>query len=192
MKETIKTAVTLLVIAAIAGGLLSAIHSVTKPIIDENARIASLAKYTEIYGDGADNFEDLDAETMNSISEKYPNVHKVMTATKNGEIVGYVFNVLSSGYDGKMDNALIINTEGEIVGFRNLAHTETPGFGDRITTPEFYEVFQGKSANTELKATADGAGDDEFMAISGATISTNAVLRGVNEVISAYNEFFAN
>ena len=54
--------------------------------------------------------------------------------------------------------------------------------------PEFYEQYAGKQVD-ELTVVKSGAsGDDEIDAISGATITSNAVTGDVNAAIAYYKE----
>ena len=84
--------------------------------------------------------------------------------------------------------AIQMNTAGEptIIGVRVSAHRETPGLGDKIeiTRSDWLRQFAGRSLNamaTEGWAIRkDGGGFDQ---ISGATVTSRAVVAGVNRTL---------
>lgn len=193
MNGYVKLGLTLLVICGIAAGALAGINSVTAPIIAENQRQESLKTYFNIVGDQADDFIDVESGVYDEVVAKYNNLNGILEAKKGGETIGYVFKVFSNGFDGKMNNAIIIATDGTILGYRNLTNTETPGFGKQIEEPMFYERFNGKSvANSDEIKIGSGGAENEIEAISGSTISSKGVVKGLNEAVSAYKEFFEN
>lgn len=193
MNGYVKLGLTLLIICGIAAGSLAGINAVTSPIIAENQRQESLKTYFDILGDQADDFADVDSAIYDEVIAKYADLNGILEAQKGGETVGYVFNVYSNGFDGQMNNTIIIGMDGAILGYRNLANTETPGFGKQIEEPKFYERFDGKSiANNDELVLGSGGGENEIEAISGATISSKAVIKGLNEAVAAYKEFFGN
>ena len=68
-----------------------------------------------------------------------------------------------------------------------MNHSETPGLGAKSTEPEFYEQFNDKKA--PLKVVKGSAGNpDEISAISGATITSNAVVDGVNAAVDYWSK----
>lgn len=70
-----------------------------------------------------------------------------------------------------------------IVGMEVLESRETPGLGDRIIKDQaFRENFKSLSVEPEIVAVKSGAGtaSNEVDTITGATISSNAVVRIIN------------
>ena len=82
-----------------------------------------------------------------------------------------------------------MNTRGEILGTRVLAHAETPGLGDKIeaTRDDWILAFNGRSlddpAPERWAVNKDGGSFDQF---TGATITPRAVVKAVKEGL----EFF--
>ena len=70
------------------------------------------------------------------------------------------------GYGGEVDYIVAFDAEGRIAGVRVLSHAETPGFAD-ILEPysEWLAGFRGRG--------------DEVHAVTGATITSRAVIDGV-------------
>lgn len=190
MKDYLRLGLTLLIISAVAAGALAFLNSVTAPIIAENAKQASYAKYYEILGEGVE-INELSEEEVSSIQSSYPNITSILNYGNGSEVTGYIFTTKSSGYGGEMENAIIINTDGSIAGFRNLSNSETPGFGKAIEEESYYSRYDGKSvANNDSLVLGSGGGENEIEAISGSTISSNAVLTGLNEAVAAFKANF--
>ncbi|NMB44282.1 MAG: FMN-binding protein, partial [Clostridiales bacterium] len=65
---------------------------------------------------------------------------------------------------------------------------ETVGFGQNAQNPEFKDQYVGKQV-TEFIATKSGASaENEIDALSGATVTTNAVTEAVNAGLLFLNE----
>ena len=98
----------------------------------------------------------------------------------NGNPVGYALAATTQGFGGEVETTVSALTDGTIggisVGGSNFA--ETAGLGARAKEPEFQAQFAGKSAPVAL--TKDGG---EIEALSGATITSRAVIKGVNEAM---------
>ena len=192
MKNYLKTGLVLLVISAVAAGLLAVVNSFTSEVIAQAEFEKSVQAYQEIYGNKADKFEPLDEAKKAALVEKYKEIQDVFVAKKGDEIVGYGINHTGNGYGGSMTNAIGLLNDGTIAGFRNIQNAETPGIGTQITEAPYFEQFVGKSfKNGEVKGNKDPQAEDEIPMISGATISSTAVLKGINSILPAYEEISA-
>lgn len=104
---------------------------------------------------------------------------------KDKNLIGYVLKVRGKGYGGNIDMLVGIGSQGEIKGVEVLSQEETPGLGSRITEikqgakkPWFLEQFKGKAAG-DLKMSG-------IQAVSGATISSKAVLEAIKENVKEF------
>ena len=70
---------------------------------------------------------------------------------------------------------------GKQTGMEVVSHSETPGLGARIEEITFRSQWQGISTDTSVGLSRDGGGID---AISGATTTSRAAVKGTNEVLS--------
>ena len=117
-------------------------------------------------------------------------VDDVLKATdKNGNLIGYVFSATSpSGYGGDVKVAIGVSAKtNKLTGFTVLSHSETAGLGAKATEDDFKSQFIGKSANG-INYTKNGASsDNEIDALSGATITSNAVCEAVDSALAVYN-----
>jgi Na+-translocating ferredoxin:NAD+ oxidoreductase RnfG subunit len=77
-----------------------------------------------------------------------------------------------------LDSAL-----GHIVSVRVLSQEETPGLGDRIKDADYLITYRGKTALVplELALRHKAEREDEVDAISGATLSTQALVKIVSD-----------
>ena len=106
----------------------------------------------------------------------------------DGNVVGYAVSVTSAeGYEGNVTLSVGLSESGEI---RSIAFTElneTPGKGMLANEPEFKDQFSGKSADAlTLTQSGSAAADDEIDAVSGATVTSKAVVSAVNAALDFY------
>ena len=111
-------------------------------------------------------------------------VTEAQEAMKGAEGVGWCLSVSSKGYGGPVGMVVGITSKGEVRGIRILSHSETPGLGAKSAEPAFYSQFDGKGKFPLRVAKGEGAGPEDISAISGATITSNAVVAGVNAAAS--------
>lgn len=190
MKETLKLGFILLIITAVSAGVLAAVHTVTGPIVAEMERQASFGALVEIFSD-ADDFQPIEDSKFEEIQGSHSMVREVFEAKKNDEIIGYALKTAAGGYGGDIIGITGINTDGTVAGIKIVSNSETPNIGTRILEEDFINSFKEKSAAGDLKAVGSPTADDEVLLLSGATVSTYAVLAGVNESNLVYNQFLS-
>jgi len=184
-KEIIRPSLILFLVCAIMTGALAYVNGVTKPIIDENNKIAEQESLKNVYND-AENF--LDVKTGEALKTEgidvSDNIEKLYTAQKGGQSIGYVVSVFSSGYGGKMKILVGIDNDLNIKGISLVSHNETPGLGANAANPKFTDQFLGKAPQKEFNVVKRIPNDDsEIQAITAATVTSKAVTKGVNEAV---------
>lgn len=182
MKENFKLGGILLIITAIAGLLLGFANDLTKEAIKENSKISKedLREILPI----ADSIKDMTIE----INEEEA-VKEVYEAVKGNELVGYILKVNSKGFHGPIDFVIAISKEDKISGVKVLSHSETPGLGAKISEDKFTSRFKDKPANKYLEIIKiSPSNDNQVEAVSGATVSSTASGKAVNEAITFYVE----
>lgn len=108
----------------------------------------------------------------------------VYRARKNGELTAVAFQTTAPGYGGAITLVMAVDSHGELLGVRVVAHKETPGLADRIEVSKGNWILQfaGMSfANTPLAQWAvkkDGGKIDQF---TGATITPRAIVKSVRD-----------
>lgn len=187
MKNIVKLGAILFLITAIAGGVLAFANEMTKSKIDELALQASNEARKEVFAE-AENFEAVEEDTLKELTasdEGVLEVHEALDAS--GELVGYVMKtVTKEGYGGSIEIITGVTAEGEISGIKVGTNSETPGLGTNAATPEFQDQFKGKTAEAGVGVSKSSPGENEIQALTGATITSNAVANGVNKALEAY------
>lgn len=119
------------------------------------------------------------------LSEK---IIEVKGIYKGEKLIGYAITASSKGMD-EVKTMVGISLEGKVANIKIVEQKETEGLGDKILEEEFTSKFKNKSVNKSLKSVNEKIkAENEIEAITGATISTDAVVNGVNEAIKFYNE----
>jgi electron transport complex protein RnfG len=104
-------------------------------------------------------------------------------ARKSGQPVAAVITAVTShGYIGPVHMLVAIAADGRVEGVRVLAHEETPGLGDRVEDPAWLRQFAGRTpGDPDTAGWAVRRDGGRFDAISGATISSRAVIHAVRD-----------
>lgn len=192
LRETVTTALTLLVFAVIGSALLSGTFSLTRPSIAASEQAEKLARISETLPVGSyDNDPVRDARPLppdpllglRHAGRYYP-------AFKAGVPVAVVLEAVApDGYAGEIRLLVGILADGRIAGVRVSAHKETPGLGDYIDAAKsrWIRVFDGRAlgdpADAQWKVRKDG-GQFDYMA--GATITPRAVVKAVHRSLKYF------
>lgn len=170
----------LLAITAIAGLLLGASYSITKAPIEKQTRQTDINAMKEILDD-ADQFNE------KTIKSGHQNISAINEAKAKGKTIGYTIKLSSKGYGGPIEMIVGISTDGRIRGIKILSLSETPGLGANSTKPAFYGQYKNKPIDKPLEVTKTGVTKkNQIEAITGATITSRAVTKGVNDAINYY------
>ncbi|MDO4798307.1 MAG: FMN-binding protein [Coriobacteriales bacterium] len=169
---TVLPVVVLVVICVVAAALLAVVHQVTEPVITQAEEQKALGIYTSLFPN-ASTFEDT-GHTSDSCLE-------VMRAQDaSNKTIGYVVVAQGKGYGGQVPLVVAFDAEGTVLDLVAMDNDETPGLGSKACDPTYLDQYVGKSAH-EL-----GEGDVDL--ISGATITSKAVLSAFNAAVEAYEE----
>ncbi|OHB58826.1 MAG: hypothetical protein A2173_03885 [Planctomycetes bacterium RBG_13_44_8b] len=106
--------------------------------------------------------------------------------TSDGNTAGFCFRAEGAGFADKIELVIAVDSAfNKIMGYSVLASNETPGFGDRITGDYFRRQFMGAPVGTLnlLKKGDDTKVDNDIIAISGATVSSTAVVNIFNNFL---------
>jgi len=111
-----------------------------------------------------------------------------------GAPTGYAIQVVEPGFADPI--TLLIGydaTRRELLGMKVLESKETPGIADKVVQPVFTAQFRGRAApltgikrDESAKMTTDRTA---VVMITGATISSRAVLRGINKAIAHWQPY---
>ena len=182
----------LLIVASFFFGLLIAVtNAALSPKIEQN----KINKRNRLVGallPEAEKFilldEDIEIESLRGKKEKIE-VYQAMS--EEDECVGWSFNAAGSGFADKIELVVAVDKDFEkLAGFDVLSSNETPGFGDQIKYDYYRDQFAGAPAE-ELKLVMSGDPkkiDAEIVAISGATVSSEAVVEIINNFLTQIKE----
>ena len=182
-----KPVIALTIIAILAGLALSGVFSMTKTTIEEQ----ELAKEREAYKavcPAAVSFDDAEgaADAVAAMAGETTRVNEALVAKDEaGNTVGYALNVTGKGFGGNVTMALGLSADGAITGISFTELNETAGLGMRADEPAFKEQFNGKSGQLTL-VKGDASGEQEVSAITGASVTSGAVISAVNAGLDFY------
>lgn len=146
----------------------------------------------------ADSFEVMDtalaqACTSELASLSFGNVGVNTAAAakdRDGAVMGWVINAYSEdSYGGDVVVSVAVKSDGVIDGLEFLELEDTPGLGMRAQEDVFKDQFEGKGRDPLTVTNSGNPGESEIDAISGATITSDAVTNAVNAAMYYVHNF---
>lgn len=164
----------LTVICAVCVALVAGANEATKDIIAKKAADDVKAAYKQVL------------PAMGDLSEvknaKAGLITDIRESKKDGKANGYIYTVEPTGYGGKLTIMVGISADNKLTGIKILSMSETPGLGAKSTEPEWQKQFIGKPLKEALVVTKQApTKDNDVRAITAATITSRAVVNGINE-----------
>ena len=196
MKQMMKDAMILFLITLISGAALGLVYEVTKEPIAQQEQKAKNEAYQNVF-EAAEDFTELTEEAYssdaltafvkeNGFDASIDGVAQALSG--DGSVLGYVITVTDhEGYGGDIQFTMGVADDGTFNGISLLSISETAGLGMRageVLVPQ----FAGKQVEKFSYTKTGAASDDQIDAISGATITTNAVVNGVNAGLLCFQE----
>lgn len=163
--DLVKMSGSLLIICAAVALVVSFVNAITADKIAAAAALEQQQAIARIFGEGA------------AISEIDPlgGTNAVYAIADGAE--GYCVSLDAKGFGGKIGMMIGVDADGALRGVEIVSHSETPGFGAKADDPDYLSQYIGQGSGLTL--------NKEISAISGATISSKAVLAGVNAATAA-------
>ncbi len=169
-----RIAAVLTLICTLVAVLLSVVYAVTDDVYQKNLLETKQQAIASLF--------ELDTVATEALPTEGFAVEELYRVSRDGAVLGYCANVKSAGFGGDIDMMVAISPDGALLGVKIVAMAETPGLGSRAGEDEHLDQYKGTFAY----------GDDEYLtlgehvdAISGATISSEAVNAGVNAALEA-------
>jgi len=182
-KDILIPTVTLLVICVVVSALLAGTNALTKEPIAQNELKKSQEAMQSVCPDAV-SFE----------GEKGLEIEAYKALNESGEVIGYAIPVSSKGYGGDVSVMVGISSVdgGMVTGVEVLSHSETPGLGANAANESFRNQFEQDAPSDGFSVVKDGTGgaDGKIDAITGATITSNAVKNAVNEALNIYMSLY--
>jgi len=181
MKDIMKITLNLVVIFVASGVILAVVFANTAPriakikveeqekalklLMPDAASIPKAGDWTTPEGKHAEFFTAKDAQ---------------------GGDMGYIASTFGKGYSSYIKMLVALNKDMTIKQINVLDHAETPGLGDEIEQAYFQDRFKGKTL--EQLEVIKQPDPNKIEAISGATISSRAVTKGIKTGVEMLKE----
>jgi Na+-translocating ferredoxin:NAD+ oxidoreductase subunit G len=178
MKEIVRFGLILMTVSVVAAAALAAVYEVTSPRIQAQ-------KEAQLQAALAAALPGSDPAAIKPVREGASVLYyEAWAPGDTSRPMGYAFVASGPGYSSTIETIVGVDSLGHILGMKVLYQGETPGLGTRLQevkygdkTAWFPLQFLGKMAG-EVGVDKDGG---EIRAITGATISSRAVTRSINE-----------
>lgn len=176
-QEVWKPALILAIICLIITSTLAGTNALTKAPIAQLALEKEVATRQTVLP-AAQQFEPIPSTGLENIP--------YYGTDSSGTIVGYVFITKGKGYGGEISVMTGISADGIVTGVQILSNGETVGLGANCTKKSFTDQYVDASADTPLSVTKSSPGAGEIQALTGATITSNAVTAAVNQALQDF------
>ncbi len=182
-----KPVIALTIIAILAGLALSGVFFMTKDTIADQELAREREAYKAVCPDAA-SFDDAEEakDAIAAMAGESTRVNEALVAKDEaGNVIGYALNVTGKGFGGDVTMALGLTADGKISGISFTELNETAGLGMRADEPAFKDQFIDRSGQLTL-VKGDAAGGQEISAITGASVTSGAVISAVNAGLDLY------
>lgn len=183
LKEILIPTVSLFVICLCVTALLAVTNAVTKDAIAYQQERSAAESRQAVCPDAVD-FEKVEYDVQG--------VECYKALDESGNLIGYAISSASRGYGGDVKVMTGINAEdGSVIAINVYDNSgETPGLGINTSGEKFTSQFAGLSSGTGVTVDKDAGKNPDSVAVdsvTGATISSRAVVDAVNQAFDAYN-----
>lgn len=165
-KEILHIGGVLCIICASVALVLSFVNMITFERIAKNQEIEKKNAIVALFGSESIEYTALEG-TPDTVDD-------ILSVSDDGVDLGYCVILSPNGFGGEIGMMVAIGTDGKVIGTRIISHSETPGLGSRIEGDTFLSQFLGASGIAT-----------SYDVISGSTISSRAVIVGVNTALEA-------
>jgi electron transport complex protein RnfG len=175
MNKVIQMLLVLTGIGIIAGGLLAMVDGWADPLIAANKKAETEAAIFRVQSEG---------KSYEALTNAGFEVYKVKN--ENAEEVGYALVYEGNGFQGKIRLICGLSADLEkIYAVEILDQVETPGLGTKVTETPFLEQFKQLETSPAVNWVkgVPPSKPNEIQAITGATISSKAVVAIINNGI---------
>ena len=184
-KFVAKVAGTLTAICLVVAALLGVVNAVTYQRIDAINRANTEDALLKVSASSSFASLELTDAMSAAASSQGAKVTEAYAAMDGSETVGYAFKVVASGSQGSIEMIVGVNADNAVTGVSIVSNKETAGIGSKVMDNDplpggvgVLDQFIGKSGAGTL---AVGKTVD---AISGATVSSKGVTKGVNGALA--------
>lgn len=175
-----KMLLVLTIIGAVSGGILAGVFHVADPLIQAN-REKELKEAIFVALPEAKDYKVLEKE----VNKETITIYKGIDA--DGKPVGIAFIADGGGFQGNIRIMVGLSLDYlKLKGIKVLEQNETPGLGNRIKEPAFEGQFKGLEIKPKIEYIKYRKPEkpNQIQAITGATISSDAVVKNINNAVT--------
>jgi electron transport complex protein RnfG len=178
----------LLLAGSFCFGLLIAMTNAALSGRIEQNKAAKLNDLTKALMPGAERFQLIDADIevkRADGSQEKARIFEIFDGAN--QRIGWSFTADGSGFAGPVELVIAVDRDFQkILGLNVLVSSETPGFGDQIKGDYYRKQYAGAPAEalTLVKTGDPTVADAQIVAITGATVSSEAVVGIVNRFVT--------
>jgi len=194
VRDYLKLTGILLIVCVVAAGVLGVTNAVTYEKILEQA-IRENNEARKVVLSDVEEFYKISENGISDILSKpnYEIITEVYEGKSQGQTLGYTVKTSPKGYGGTVEIVIGIDMEGKVKGIKVGENSETPGLGKNAATPKFQGQFVGKDWDNGIVLIKNGIPkDNEILSIAGATVTSTAVVEGVNTALELVEEISDN
>ncbi len=177
MKTVISMLAALTIIGIASGGGLAKVDEWARPLIAANKKAATERAIFLVQPT---------AKSYEHVGTVEYELYRVFDETKN--TIGYALPWEGNGFQGKIRMMVGVSADLQsLSAIEVLEQVETPGLGTKVTEPPFCDQFKRLNADpaVEWVKGVPPTKENEIQAITGATISSKAIVEIVNNGLAA-------
>lgn len=187
-RDHLYTAVFMLVISAVIALVLAGTNAYFQPKIQENALVAERKAILYVFGaDTAGTSADIIARFDQQVKpDTVSGIDVYRQVDSQGKTLALAVPFDGAGLWGRIEGYLGVSPDLKTVkGIVFTKQNETPGLGGRIDELAYREQFRGIAIRPGTDIVYGNTDGKQLDAITGATSTSNAVLKTLNELINS-------
>jgi len=118
------------------------------------------------------------AEYRTETAYRSPNAVSISAGYSSSELVGYCVEIQTPGFGGMITMVVGVDLDGKVTGVVVTDHNETLDMGTHALEDSYLSRFVGRSGTLRL------TGSNSVDVVSGATVTSKAIVTGVNQALS--------
>ncbi len=183
MRKSVQMVLVLSIVGIVSGGALVGVYRYAQPRIEENKKREIRQAIFKVIPE---------AKSYEIITKDGRLIYKGLDSS--GNLVGYAFLGEGAGYQGKIEIMIGMDSVlDKTTGIQILESIETPGLGAKITSEPFRDQFRELLILPFIELVKGKTKEsNQIQAITGATISSQAVVDILNKTIKEVRERWKN
>lgn len=189
-KYILKLTVILMVTCIIVAGVLGYVNSITKDKIDAfNKAKTEQALSSAFQKVNSPKFNEIKTtgKMANAATQYKATLESVYEVKSGGDMAGHAVKIVASGSQGDIEMVVGVDTKNSVTGVSIVSNSETSGIGSKVMDNQ--PLANGTKVLDQFIGKSHKDGDltvgKNVDAISGATVSSKGVTKGVNGALAA-------